>query len=65
MIKSSQGRHERHGESITISMPIARCQGEGSHGHPVVFLNLQPSGRVVCPYCSQVFESPQHYQEGV
>ncbi|TGW14824.1 zinc-finger domain-containing protein [bacterium NHP-B] len=46
-------------------MPIARCQGEGNHGHPVVFLNLQPSGRVVCPYCSQVFESPQHYQEGV
>jgi len=25
------------------------------HGHPRVFLNLGPDGKVECPYCSRLF----------
>ena len=28
---------------------------EGMLGHPKVYLNLAPSGRVECPYCSRLF----------
>ena len=28
---------------------------EGMLGHPKVYLNLAPAGRVECPYCSRLF----------
>ncbi|MBL0941671.1 MAG: zinc-finger domain-containing protein [Alphaproteobacteria bacterium] len=32
------------------------CEGTGiSDGHPRIFLKLEPSNQVVCPYCSRQF----------
>jgi uncharacterized Zn-finger protein len=31
------------------------CDGGGALGHPGVYLNIEPNGRVVCPYCSRTF----------
>jgi uncharacterized Zn-finger protein len=32
------------------------CSGSGGAlGHPRVYLNLEPSGQVECPYCSRTF----------
>ena len=32
------------------------CDGGGGPlGHPLVYLNLQPEGRVECPYCSRIY----------
>ena len=28
-------------------------------GHPRVYLNLTPNGRVECPYCSRLFVNPK------
>jgi uncharacterized Zn-finger protein len=42
----------------TDQMAVA-CDGPGGAlGHPRVFLNLTPTGRVECPYCSRVFVNP-------
>lgn len=43
-------------ETIYIDQMIAACNGGGGAlGHPRVFLNLAPSGRVECPYCSRLY----------
>ncbi len=43
-------------ETIEIDEMVAACNGDGGPlGHPRVFLNLGPAGRVECPYCSRVF----------
>ena len=43
-------------ETITIDATVAACDGgEGALGHPKVYLNLAPSGRAECPYCSRLF----------
>ncbi len=43
-------------ETIEIDEMVTACNGDGGAlGHPRVFLNLAPSGRVECPYCSRVF----------
>jgi uncharacterized Zn-finger protein len=43
-------------ETIYIDTPVAVCNGgEGPLGHPRVYLNLAPSGKVECPYCSRLF----------
>jgi uncharacterized Zn-finger protein len=43
-------------ETVEIDDIVAACNGSGGAlGHPRVFLNLAPSGRVECPYCSRVF----------
>jgi uncharacterized Zn-finger protein len=43
-------------ETVEIDDMVAACSGSGGAlGHPRVFLNLAPSGRVECPYCSRVF----------
>jgi len=43
-------------ETVEIDDMVTACNGNGGAlGHPLVFLNLAPSGRVECPYCSKVF----------
>jgi uncharacterized Zn-finger protein len=43
-------------ETIIIDETVASCDGGGGAlGHPKVYLNLAPSGRVECPYCSRLF----------
>jgi uncharacterized Zn-finger protein len=43
-------------ETIYIDEMVAACNGgEGPLGHPRVYLNLAPAGKVECPYCSRLF----------
>jgi uncharacterized Zn-finger protein len=43
-------------ETIYIDEMVAVCSGgEGPLGHPRVYLNLAPSGKIECPYCSRLF----------
>jgi uncharacterized Zn-finger protein len=43
-------------ETIEIDEMVTACNGGGgAMGHPRVYLNLAPSGRVECPYCSRLF----------
>lgn len=43
-------------ETITVDTHVARCNGGGGAlGHPAVYLNLGPTNRVECPYCSRLF----------
>ena len=43
-------------ETIYINETVAACNGDDEpHGHPRVFLNLGPDGKVECPYCSRLF----------
>jgi uncharacterized Zn-finger protein len=30
------------------------CSGSGL-GHPTVYLNMEPKGEIICPYCSKKF----------
>lgn len=43
-------------ETIVIDEMVAVCNGGGGPlGHPRVYLNLAPAGRVECPYCSRLY----------
>jgi uncharacterized Zn-finger protein len=43
-------------ETVEIDEMVTACSGSGGAlGHPRVYLNLAPAGRVECPYCSRVF----------
>jgi uncharacterized Zn-finger protein len=43
-------------ETIYIDETVAACNGGGgSLGHPRVYLNLGPAGKIECPYCSRLF----------
>ena len=43
-------------ETIEIDEMVAACNGGGGpFGHPRVYLNLAPAGRIECPYCSRQF----------
>jgi uncharacterized Zn-finger protein len=43
-------------ETIYLDEMVAACNGGGGPlGHPRVYLNLAPSGKVECPYCSRLF----------
>ena len=43
-------------ETVETDDMVTACSGSGGAlGHPRVFLNLAPSGRAECPYCSKVF----------
>ena len=47
-------------ETIEIDEMVAACNGGGGPlGHPHVYLNLMPHGRVECPYCSRLFVNPK------
>ena len=46
-------------ETVETDAMVTACNGDGGPlGHPRVFLNLAPSGRAECPYCSRVFINP-------
>lgn len=45
-------------ETVETAEMLVSCNGGGDSGHPVVFLNLSPAGRVQCPYCSRLFVNP-------
>ena len=48
--------HMGPSETIYINETVAACDGgDEPHGHPRVFLNLGPDGKVECPYCSRLF----------
>lgn len=51
-------------ETIAIDGMLAACNGGGALGHPRVYLNLAPSGRVECPYCSRQFVNPAVLRAG-
>ena len=45
-------------ETVTVDTDRVACAGDGAGsvgGHPKVYLNLGPLGRVECPYCSRLF----------
>jgi uncharacterized Zn-finger protein len=43
-------------ETIYVNETVAACNGDGGPlGHPRVYLNLGPAGKVECPYCSRLF----------
>lgn len=43
-------------ETIEIDEMVAACNGGGGPlGHPRVYLNLAPTGRAECPYCSRQY----------
>jgi len=42
-------------ETVYVDSAVVACEGESSGGHPRVFLNLGPDGKVECPYCSRTF----------
>lgn len=56
-------------ETIEIAEMVAACAGGpggggGPLGHPRVYLNLAPAGRVECPYCSRQFVNRAVAQAG-
>jgi uncharacterized Zn-finger protein len=54
------GRESMPFETIETDDVIAACNGGGGPmGHPRVYLNLTPNGRVECPYCSRLFVNPK------
>lgn len=43
-------------ETIETDQMVVACNGGGGPlGHPRVYLNLAPMGRIECPYCSRLF----------
>ena len=43
-------------ETITTSKTEVACDGgEGALGHPRVYLHMDASGQVECPYCDRLF----------
>ena len=48
-------------ETIEVEDSVVACNGGGGPlGHPRVFLNLGPDGRVECPYCSRLYVKRGH-----
>jgi len=42
-------------ETVEVDKDQVACDGDGALGHPRVYLNLGPAGRVDCPYCGKRF----------
>jgi uncharacterized Zn-finger protein len=42
-------------ETVYVDDVKVACEGEGTGGHPLVYLNLATAGRIECPYCSRLF----------
>jgi uncharacterized Zn-finger protein len=52
-------------ETIYIDEMVAACNGGGGPlGHPRVYLNLAPAGRVECPYCSRLYVNRAMHDSG-
>jgi uncharacterized Zn-finger protein len=56
-IEPAPGKSMPSFETVIVDADKVACAGEGGpvDGHPRVFLNLGPDGRVECPYCSRLF----------
>ncbi len=43
-------------ETIEVDTATVGCDGGGGAlGHPLVYLNLGPAGKVDCPYCDRQY----------
>jgi uncharacterized Zn-finger protein len=42
-------------ETIYVDKQTVACEGDAEGDHPRVYLNLEPAGRIECPYCSRLF----------
>ncbi len=42
-------------EIVEVEDSIVACDGDGVLGHPKVYLSLDDSGAVDCPYCDRRF----------
>jgi uncharacterized Zn-finger protein len=43
-------------ETIYVDTSVVACNGGGGVlGHPKVYLNLTPQGKIECPYCSRLY----------
>ncbi len=43
-------------EIIEVETTTVGCDGgDGVLGHPLVYLNLGPAGKVECPYCDREY----------
>ena len=43
-------------ETVKVNATRVSCDGgKGALGHPRVFLAMDPSGEVTCPYCDRLF----------
>ncbi len=52
-------------ETIETDQMVVACNGGGGPlGHPRVYLNLAPLGRIECPYCSRLFVNRAVAQAG-
>ncbi len=48
-------------EVIKVDSVVVACNGGGGPlGHPKVYLNLAPEGKIECPYCSRLFVRETH-----
>ena len=44
-------------ETITVKTPTVGCDGGGGPlGHPKVYLTLDGSGKIDCPYCGRRYQ---------
>ncbi len=42
-------------ETVRVTETTVACDGGGALGHPRVFLHMDDSGQVECPYCDRLF----------
>ena len=52
-----------HEEIIKVNKNTISCDGGADFGHPIVYLNLDKKGEIVCPYCSKryIFKKFKHF----
>ena len=42
-------------DTIIVETNTIACDGGIDFGHPLVYLNLDKKGEIVCPYCSKKY----------
>ncbi len=40
---------------VVVDSVVVSCDGDGDLGHPLVYLHIDDTGEVACPYCSRRF----------
>ncbi len=46
--------HPKYSDAFLVNSKQVSCKGDGL-GHPLVYLEIQSSGNIQCPYCSRQF----------